>query len=517
MSSATALSVWHVSREYAGIADAGGVKDAVEGLAAALARAGVRTTAVVPLYGFARSAFPSRTPVLSFTLRVPDQDAGFRMKEERVSVFSLERDGVRIFLVDSPRFADKRDVYTYTREDEAENQYKRKGTGHWDFHQMNLILQRAALETASALSEDVVFHCHDGHAAFLPVIMREEPRFQERFRSSAAVVTIHNAGAGYHQEIWNMEFASRVTGLSETVLSEGLLDESLDPLLLAGGYAALTTVSEQYARELLEEKESEVSGGLGRMLREREIPLRGITNGVDAAPFDPRHPESSGLPFAFDPSTGDWEGKRRCRERLLELLSPPSEAVDNAFPIFGFIGRLTPQKGIDVLSGAVSALFQGDAGVRFVVLGQGEASAEERFHALAASRRSRGRMIFIPRFDPQLAKLIYAACDFLLIPSAFEPCGLTDYYAQLLGTIPLVHHVGGLTKVRDGETGFSYDEQTSTALARAIEKCLGIVRGDPGLLDRMRRTAFSEIFTMHTWDMVARTSYVPLYRSLGDA
>ncbi len=508
------LSVWHVSREYAGIADAGGVKDAVQGLAAALARAGVRTSAVVPLYGFMRGSLPlTKRPVCTFSHDVPDQDAGFTMRRESVSVHAVERDGVRIFLVDSPRFRDKRDVYTYTREDEAENQFKRRGTGHWDFHQMNLTLVKAALETAAALGEvDAVFHCHDGHAAFLPAIMREDPRYASRFSEARSVVTIHNAGIGYHQEIWSMEFAERVTCLPAAVLGKGLLDGCVDPLLLAGGYAALTTVSEQYARELSEEKGSEVSGGLGRALRERGIPLRGITNGVDPAPFDPRRPES-GLPFSFDPSSGDWEGKWKCREKLFELLAPQADAADPRLPLFGFIGRLTPQKGIDVLWGAISALFQGDAGLRFVILGQGEASAEDRFRTLAASRHARGRMFFIPRFDYQIAKLIYASCDFLLIPSAFEPCGLTDYYAQLMGTIPVVHRVGGLYKVRDGETGFSYDEQVPQALAAAIERCLKISREEPALLDRIRRTAFKEIFTSHTWDIVARESYIPLYRA----
>ena len=511
------LSVWHVSREYAGIADAGGVKDAVQGLAAALARAGIKTSVVVPLYGYRRDAIPLPAPVCSFILQVPDQDAGFKMRSERVSVHSMEKDSVRIYLVDSPRFLDKRDVYTYTPEDQAENPYKRKGTGHWDFHQMNLTLVKAALETAAAQGEEnAVFHCHDGHAAFLPAIMREDPRYRRSFKAAGSVVTIHNAGIGYHQEIWNMEFASRVTGLPETVLSQGLLDGCVDPLLLAGRYAALTTVSEQYARELYEEKDSEVSGGFGRMLRERGVHLRGITNGVDPAPFDPRRTESSGLPFAFDPSSGDWNGKWKCRQKLFELLAP-ERGPDRTLPLFGFIGRLTPQKGIDVLSGAISALFQRDADLAFVILGQGEASAEERFKALAASRHARGRMFFIPRFDSQLAKLIYAACDFLLIPSAFEPCGLTDYYAQLMGTIPVVHRVGGLYKVRDGETGFSYDEQTSVALEAAVERCLKISREDPAFLERVRRTAFGEIFTAHTWDIVARRSYIPLYDSLVQA
>ena len=111
-----------------------------------------------------------------------------------------------------------------------------------------------------------------------------------------------------------------------------MLGGSVDPLLLAGHYGLLNTVSEQYARELLEEKDRERGAGLGRELRERGIPLAGITNGVDPAPYDPRTPERTGLPFRFDPSRGDLEGKRGCRRQLADRLDwplsrPPSRGI----------------------------------------------------------------------------------------------------------------------------------------------------------------------------------------------
>jgi starch synthase len=222
----------------------------------------------------------------------------------------MEREGVRFLFVDSPRFAKKSDVYTYTAEDEAADPYKKRGTGHWDSHQMNVILQKAALEIslASGTAPDL-FHCHDGHAAFLPAMMMEDPRLKGHFYSTRAVLTIHNAGVGYHQEIWNEAFARALTGLEERVLARGLLVHTVDPLLLASSYALMSTVSEQYARELLRERDTEVAGGLGKALRERRVPLHGITNGVDPEPYDPRDPEKTGLPFRFDPSQGDWEGK----------------------------------------------------------------------------------------------------------------------------------------------------------------------------------------------------------------
>jgi starch synthase len=372
---------------------------------------------------------------------------------------------------------------------------------------MNLLLQRAALQTAAVLGAPMVYHCHDGHAAFLPAIVREDPA--ARAAGGRSVVTVHNAGVGYHQEIWDMDFASLVTGLERSVLTQGLLRGTVDPLLLSAHYAPLTTVSEQYARELLAEGDEGLSGGLGPALRAAGVPLTGITNGVDPDPFDPRPGGGARIPFPFDPARGEWEGKRRCRERLLDILALPRSG---AHPLFGFIGRLTAQKGIDVLSGALSLLLsQGDC-PQVAVLGQGAREHEEALASLAEA--GRGRVRFVSRFDPELAMLIYASCDFLLIPSAYEPCGLTDYYAQLMGTVPLVHRVGGLVKVRDGETGFSYDEQSPQELASAIRRCARLFREEPDMLERVRRRAFREIFEKHTWDRVAREGYLPLYESV---
>jgi starch synthase len=510
---ASLKSVWHVTREYAGIAEAGGVKDVVSGLARSLALRGIPPTVVVPLYGLVPRDFQAPDPCVSFSLRMPDVDAGV-MRDEQVRLLPLLQEGVRILLVDSPRFADKRGIYTYAPADEAENPHKKRGTGHWDFHQMNALLAKSAVEGAILLDEmPSLFHCHDGHAALLPAIMREHQRYAGPCRGAGAVVTIHNAGAGYHQEIWDRDFARLLTGIDAVALDKGLLNGTIDPFLLAGSYARLNTVSEQYARELLEERDKERGAGLGRALRERGIRLDGITNGVDPAPYDPRFPERTGLPFAFDPLAGDLAGKRRCREALSTRLDARKLLDDPAVPLYAFIGRLTSQKGVDVLVSAIRQLQPRDGGPAFVILGEGEKWAEDSLRALAADPATRGRLLFQQRYDPALAKLIDAASDFLLIPSIYEPCGLTDFHAQLLGSIPVVHRVGGLVKVEDGVTGFSYDEHSSRALAQAIDRTTGIFRREPDLLARIRRQAFERILSRYTWERVLETGYMPLYQA----
>jgi starch synthase len=505
------LAVWHVAREYAGVAEAGGVKDVVRGLAEAQARAGAHPTVVLPLYGFLPDAYRGGTCVAAFSFPLPDHDKGNALFDERICVRATTIDGVRLLLVDSPRYAAVRDIYTYTARDEEENHWKKRGTGHWDVHQMNVALQRAALETALALGETpAVFHCHDGHTAFLPAMLRAVPRHAAAFALSAAIVTIHNAGAGYHQEVWSEELAQLLTGLPAAVISAGLLHGSVDPFLASAEYATLTTVSERYAEELLAEHDKEMSGGLGRTLHERGIALEGITNGIDPRPWDPRVKDPAGLPFPFDPLLGDLEGKKKCREELFRHLGKPDQP---AGPLYAFVGRLTGQKGVDVLFHALQELLRTETRRSFVILGSGEQEKEAMLGWLASRSTPPGRLVFIPRYDPRLASLIYAASDFFLIPSEYEPCGLTDFIAQIRGSIPVVHHVGGLVKVRDGETGFSYDEQSAAALVAAVERTTRMHAGDQGLLDRIRRQAFAEIYSSHTWDRVYAESYLPLYRA----
>jgi starch synthase len=301
------------------------------------------------------------------------------------------------------------------------------------------------------------------------------------------------------------------------VLEKGVLNGAVDPILLAGSYAFLVTVSEQYAREMLAERNQEMSGGLGRALRERGIPLGGITNGVDPGPWDPRTPDKAGLPHAFNPLTGDMEGKRSCRAELAARLGTrlSSESVET--PLYAFVGRLTEQKGIDVLFHALQQLLPAARDRWFVVLGEGQKEKEAMLSWLASEASSRGRLVFIQRYDPRLASLIYAASDFFLVPSTYEPCGLTDFIAQLMGSIPIVHRVGGLVKVRDGETGFSYDDQTGPALAAVVEKSTEMFHESAHVLEQVRRTAFGEIFSTHTWDRVLAQGYDPLYEKAAGA
>jgi len=527
-------SVWLVSREYEGLAGAGGVKDVCRQLGEALVRNGGYTVrAVIPRYGFMDPVKLGFRPLFLSGTR-PGEICGYWFescfevdmnyphteRREQVGIWNKEINGVSVYLVEAWCYGEKLGVYTYTEEEEKKERWQRSGAGHFDYFAMNVLLQKVALELMILCGEQPwVIHCQDGHAAILPAMMREIGGYRAYFRNTGAVVTIHNAGLGYHQEVADLEFARAITGLPEHVIDAAVLDGQFDPFLVAANYAVLNTVSENYARELQETMEDSRTGWLGHTLIERGLLLRGVTNGIDPAAFDPVAPERLGLVAPFNIVQGDLAGKYECKKDLLGnthylrqwekveqfgvLTNDPEK------PLFTFIGRLTEQKGVSVVLECMETFFMQQE-VQLLILGSGDARMEEEIQNLCDHPSVNGRFCFLKGFDPKLANKVYAGGDFFLIPSWYEPCGLTDYMAQLLGNLPIVHHVGGLVKVLDGETGFAYKKNTVTALSEAMHRALTVFYNKPEL-HRMQQNAVETILNHHTWQHVMH-AYIDLYK-----
>ncbi len=533
--SQTPKSIWMVTREYEGIAGAGGVKDVCRQLAEALVRhAGCRVSVVLPRYGFMDAL------QLGFQLssigtmagrigarRYPhlfEVDMDYRGEERRepVAIWEGQLGGVQIYLIEADRYASKRGVYTYTEEDEQEVLWQHRGRGHFDYFAMNVLLQKTALDLMMFLGErpDVI-HCHDGHAAILPAIMKESSGYRPYFSRTGAVVTIHNAGLGYHQEVEDLEFAHAITGLPRRVIDDSVIGNGFDPFLAASGYAVLNTVSENYALELQQTPEDSRTGWLGHTLLARGIELAGITNGIDPQSFEASAPQALGLPHGFNIRTQELEGKRSCKKFMLAQLGNVkvwdsvrqygvlSGAID--LPLFTFVGRLTSQKGVDIVQEALLRLLQQGENLHMLLFGSGAIELERQMELLAESEQGWGKICFLKGFDPVLANQIYASGDFFLIPSRYEPCGLTDYIAQLLGNLPIVHRVGGLVKVIDGETGFSYVGNSAGALAETMQRAMVVYRRSKGAIERMQVAAVDRIDRQHTWQVVM-DAYMDLYR-----
>jgi starch synthase len=387
---------------------------------------------------------------------------------------------------------------------------------------MNILLQKAALDLMILLDEHPdVIHCHDGHAATLPAIMRENGGYRHYFRCTGAVVTIHNAGLGYHQEVEDLAFAHAVTGLPERVILRGRLEKYFDPFMVAADYAILNTVSEQYGRELQKTTEDARTGWLGHALQERGVFLAGITNGIDPDSFDPRFPEKLGLLAGYDVLGGKLEGKKECKADLLALIASHGPyrlvkqygtlANETEAPLCTFIGRLTMQKGVDVLIQALHLMLAAEPSVQFLFLGSGMREFEEEIEQIATMSPFQGRICFLKGYDSLLANKVFAAGDFFIVPSQYEPCGLTDYIAQLFGNVPIVRRVGGLVKVINGKTGFSYQDNTPTALADTIAEALRLYRHHPHTLRSIQMAAVQRIVERHTWQKVM-AAYLEFYR-----
>jgi starch synthase len=432
------------------------------------------------------------------------------------------RKRLTIYLIDAPRYQEKKSVYTYTAEEEAENPTHIQGSGHYDYFAMNILLQKVSLNLMLYLNErpDII-HCHDGHTALIPVMVRENEGYRHFFRKTGLVVTIHNAGTGYHQEVADLPFAKAITGLPGSIIAKSLLDGRFDPFIAAAPYALLNTVSENYARELRETEDDALTGWLGHILASRGVMLSGVTNGINPADFDPSQPEKMGIAAAFSPEKGDLSGKSACKRDLLRAIQRKelsnvmiqgslSPQID--MPLFTLISRFSPQKGVDKLTEALETLLPMDASFQVLILGTGNKEIEEGLARLTETKANKGRICILLGYDPLLANRTYAAGDFFLVPSRYEPCGLTDYIAQLFGSIPIVHHIGGLVKVIDSKTGFAYHDHSSAALMGAMQRALQVYRQEPKKIKQMQKAAIKTIKEQYTWDKIVQR-YLKLYAS----
>jgi starch synthase len=335
-------------------------------------------------------------------------------------------------------------------------------------------------------------HVNDWQAALVPAYLAWSDA------KIASILTIHNLA---YQGLFPKETLRRIGAPESSFHVDGV--EFYDKLsFLKGGliYAShLTTVSSTYAREITT---PELGCGLEGLLRQRSDAreLTGILNGIDES-WDPRFCAQLAQPFA----AGDWNGKQANANYVRKQFGL---AVSRG-PIFGLVARLVHQKGIDLVLSATDEIVE--AGGQIIVTGSGEPAFEQ---ALVDAHRRRPDAISVTiGFNDAQARRIFAASDFTLMPSRFEPCGLSQMYAQRFGSLPIGHQTGGLAEtITDGETGFLFSQPS-------IESFLGGVRRafsafvSTERLDAMRRSAMARSFS---WDLSA-ARYSALYRKAASA
>lgn len=501
--------IWLVSRELGGWAEAGGVKDVVRDQAFAFPSIGWTTHVVIPLYGFLRSLVEARG-VRDWA--GPSAQPGNPVPLE---AWTVQDGNHTIHFMGSPRVDEKNSLYTYTAEDEARNPKHVRGEGFVDSFPTNLEFQWAVATfwKGAGIRPPFVLG-HDGHVGFLPAIAQAHPEFEDWFQGTTFGTVVHNAGPGYRQEMPVNPVHEALIGLPSAEVRASILDHHYDPLVSATRHSRLATVSENYARELITGQNDHWSGPFGRWLRSSGVPLEGITNGLSTEDKDPRDPVAAGIPAGFDPLRGLWDGKAQCRVALQYRVgaSPGpryGRLADDHRALYVMQGRLTAQKGVEALCDLVARALRDEPRASFLVMAQGEKRYEERLTRLAQGAQEGGRFLFLNFFDEEFARLVFAAGDFFLMPSEYEPCGLTDLKAQLMGTLPIVHRVGGLVKVIDGKTGFSYEKNQDNGLWGVFLKTLELWDTSPGQITKLRRQAFSSAIQDFQWPRILEERYLP--------
>jgi starch synthase len=330
-------------------------------------------------------------------------------------------------------------------------------------------------------------HVNDWQAALVPAYLAWNAV------KIPSILTIHNLA---YQGLFPKESLRRIGAPEDSFHIDGL--EFYDKLcFLKGGiiYAShLTTVSETYAREITT---PELGCGLEGLLRRRSdaAQLTGILNGIDES-WDPRVCAQLAQPFG----AGDWEGKRANSDYVRHQFGL---AVSRG-PIFGLVARLVHQKGIDLVLSAADEIIE--AGGQIIVTGSGEPDIEQAL--VDAHRRRPDAIGVVIGFNDGQARRIFAGSDFTLMPSRFEPCGLSQMYAQKFGSLPIGHQTGGLAEtIVDGETGFLFAQPSTESFLGGIRRAFTtFVAKDR--LNSMRRSAMARSFS---WDASA-ACYGALYR-----
>lgn len=467
------MRVLHVAMECAPFAKVGGMADVVGSLPRALRELDVECTVLTPHYPRIWKGTPG-AELAAFDVRIGSADHRVRLLEG----------GGGVVLVDQPTAFDRDGVYDDPR----------TGEGYRDNLFRCLVLQQAArvaLRTG-ALAADVV-HCHDNHTGLLPVYLKDDG-------GPKSVLTIHNLA---YQGIYGAD-QFWITGLAPgRFFGHSAFEFYGDlSLLKAGLYHAdlVTTVSPNYAAEIVKR---EHGFGLDGVLRQLGDRLVGILNGIDREIWNPA--KDPLLPKTY--SARNLAGKEACRRALRERAGLEQDA---AAPVLGMVTRVTHQKGVDLVGAILPWIVR--AGAQVALLGSGDAALLDLFRG--AQGRWPGRVALLEGYDEALAHLCYAGTDVYLMPSRFEPCGLSQLYAMVYGAPVVATRTGGLVDTvrpfddaRPDGTGVLADWATSDSFQGALDWALQLW-ATPERFLRLRKNCMKQDFS---WTESARR-YVEVYR-----
>lgn len=469
------MEIYHISAECFPVAKVGGLADVVGALPKYLTRLGHQAKVVIPGYDTKFVAEHEYDLVYESELRLGAFHFGYTVVKEKSGGLGFELYQIRI-----PQLFDRPNIYAYDDDTERFTAF-----------------QIAFLDwlTATAARPDIL-HCHDHHTGLIPFMVQQCYKYGQLSRTPT-LLTIHNAQYqgwfGFDKMHYLPEF-NHVNG--------GYLEwnGTINPLASAIKCASkVTTVSPTYLDEM-----AYSANGLENLLRYERIKSVGILNGIDTEVWNP----DTDILVSSNYSLKNFKaGKAQNKKALCTQFD-----LDETKPLFSFIGRLVYEKGSELLPEIARRIltdFEGEANI--LVLGSGDGEVEDRLKAMQHFHK-RNYNCYIG-YNEQLAHLVYAGSDFLLMPSRVEPCGLNQMYALRYGTVPIVRRTGGLrdtvTDMGDGGFGICHQQTTVDDVVAAMVRALGLF-GDNDHFDNIRKTGMA---IDHSWDATAG-EYTQLYQSL---
>ncbi len=473
-----------VASEMYPFSKTGGLADVMGVLPLTLHKMGHNVCVITPLYG--RIATSEFSPHLVYE----DMNVGYPWPEICADIFRAKFHGLPVYFIDRGEYFDRRYYYCTYKGD------------YFDNCERFIFFCRAAMTLMKSLDTPPrIVHSHDWHAALINSYIHFNKRHDPFWTDTSTVFTIHNLA-------FQGRFSVRLFWDSGLPYDAWTMDgvEYYDSFnLLKGGIAhadLVTTVSPSYAGEILT---PEFGCGLEGILQKRSADLMGILNGADYSVWNPENDKF----LKENYSEKKIEGKIVCKKDLIESLCLPPKLMDR--PIIGFIGRLRSQKGIDLFIDIIPALVEKDVGV--VILGEGDSEYEAGLLNLV--ERYPGNISGLVGYTEEMAHKIQAGADIFLMPSRYEPCGLTQMYSLRYGTPPVATAVGGLKDTiipfpREDSNGFIFDNPTSEDLLKTLKLAIELFE-DKKEWSKLQIRGMKADFS---WKRSAEI-YVKTYQSLG--
>jgi starch synthase len=475
-----------IASEIYPFSKSGGLADVMGILPLTLHRMGLKVSVITPLYG--------RISTSKYQLRLFSENChvGYPWPSITANIYKADFEGMPVYFVDRGEYFDRRNYYCTHQGD------------YFDNCERFIFFCRAAINWIRRMdSPPRIIHANDWHAALAPVFLHFMRQHDPFWNATSSVLSIHNLA-------FQGQFSARLffeSGLPVQAWHMDGVEYYNSFNLLKGGIAyadAISTVSPTYAGEILT---PEFGHGLEGILRKRSDRLWGILNGADYDVWSPG--KDAFLTCKY--SRTDIRGKKNCKHHLLESMGMDEELIDR--PVLGFVGRLRRQKGIDLVLEIVPELMKRNLGL--VILGEGNRVFEARLLDLV--EQYRGKIGALVGYTEELSHKILAGSDLFLMPSRYEPCGLTQMYSLRYGTLPLANAVGGLRDTivpypDQHATGFIRSISTPQDLLEEVDMALEVWE-QKRLWNQMQKRAMSADFS---W---AKSSikYIEMYNELGNS